>query len=296
MNPLEASSKPDGVGQPLSPGQMLRAARESKGVHLAMLAVAMKVPTRQLEALEKDDYSVFRGATFLRALAQTVCRHLGVDPVPVLAGLPQQTSPLESQTQALQQRMPVANASMGRGFSRGATFRRPMTILTLLVMAGAAALAWRSNNRTTVVAAPPLEQVQAVPMPLPMDSASLPAAVSAAAVSSSVAAPPVAEPPSPNTTPTVASDSPAVMPSAAASESALQLRARLDTWVEVRDGRGQVLVQRLVKAGETLRQDALAPLFVYVGRADSTELLWRGQVLDLKPHTQNNEARLKVKP
>ena len=76
----------------------------------------------------------------------------------------------------------------------------------------------------------------------------------------------------------------------------MQLRARLDTWVEVRDGRGQVLVQRLVKAGETLRQDALAPLFVYVGRADSTELLWRGQVLDLKPHTQNNEARLKVKP
>ena len=54
--------------------------------------------------------------------------------------------------------------------------------------------------------------------------------------------------------------------------------------------------KRVVKAGEVLQLDVSAPLFVYVGHADTTELRWRGQVVDLKPHTQNNEARLQIKP
>jgi len=90
MNPLphtEASSDlPQGR---LSAGQMLRAAREAQGLHLAMLSVNLKVSVRQLEALEADQYEAFKGATFVRALAQSVCRQLKIDPAPVLAALPQ---------------------------------------------------------------------------------------------------------------------------------------------------------------------------------------------------------------
>jgi len=57
-------------------GQMMRAARERRGMHIAVLAAAIKVPQRKLEALEADRYEELPDITFARALAQAVCRAL----------------------------------------------------------------------------------------------------------------------------------------------------------------------------------------------------------------------------
>ncbi len=77
------------VPEPQSGGAMLRLARERAGVHVAALAVALKVPVRQLEALEQDRLDLLPDHTFARALAASVCRHLKADPTPILAALPQ---------------------------------------------------------------------------------------------------------------------------------------------------------------------------------------------------------------
>lgn len=71
-----------------SAGARLRAAREKQGLHIAALAAAIKVSPRKLEALENDRWGDLPDATFARALAQTVCRTLKVDPKPVLDRLP----------------------------------------------------------------------------------------------------------------------------------------------------------------------------------------------------------------
>ena len=76
-----------------SAGALLRAAREKQGLHIAALAAAIKVTPRKLDALEHDRYDELPGATFTRALAQTVCRSLKIDPQPVLALLPQADNP-----------------------------------------------------------------------------------------------------------------------------------------------------------------------------------------------------------
>lgn len=73
-------------------GAMLKAAREREGLHLAVLAATIKVSPAKLDALEKDRYDELPNATFVRALAQSVCRSLKIDPRPVLALLPQQES------------------------------------------------------------------------------------------------------------------------------------------------------------------------------------------------------------
>ena len=73
----------------LTAGQLIRAARQKKGVHLAVLSVNLKVPVRQLEALEADQHDSGKGPVFVRALASSVCRQLQMDPAPVLALLPQ---------------------------------------------------------------------------------------------------------------------------------------------------------------------------------------------------------------
>ena len=65
------------------------AARETQGLHIAVLAAQIKVAPRKLEALEADRYDALPDVTFTRALAQTVCRQLRIDAEPVLARLPQ---------------------------------------------------------------------------------------------------------------------------------------------------------------------------------------------------------------
>ena len=114
-----------------------------------------------------------------------------------------------------------------------------------------------------------------------------------------VVANPVVTAPAP--TPVASAPVPAAAPvqSTANANSTLAplfLHSRADAWVEVRDSRGQMAVRRTVKAGETLNLNLAGPLFVYVGRADGAELRWQGQAIDLKPHTQNNEARLQLRP
>ena len=70
-------------------GALLRAARERQGLHLAALAAQLKVAPRKLEALEADRYDELPDATFVRALAASMCRVLKIDPAPVLERLPQ---------------------------------------------------------------------------------------------------------------------------------------------------------------------------------------------------------------
>jgi cytoskeleton protein RodZ len=70
-------------------GSMLRDARQAQGLHIAALAASIKVSQRKLELLEADRIAELPDATFARALAQTVCRSLKIDPLPVLAALPQ---------------------------------------------------------------------------------------------------------------------------------------------------------------------------------------------------------------
>ena len=77
------------TGASPSAGTLLRTARQAQGLHIAALAASIKVSQRKLELLEADRLSELPDATFARALAQTICRSLKIDPTPVLAALPQ---------------------------------------------------------------------------------------------------------------------------------------------------------------------------------------------------------------
>ena len=307
MNPADSSPSSETPSGPFSPGQLLRAAREAKGVHLAVLSVALKVPTRKLEALEKDDHSGFQDVTFLRALAQSVCRQLDIDPSPVLAGLPRSAASITVQRPLLGSRMPAVSRDAHRRRWRAILPSKVVLVLAFLMLTASGLLIWwPASIPGPVIASAVSDDKAEVSVPMgpasnSQDIALLPEAGEPAlspGFSSTQSAEPPASASSVSLRP-VGSASLVVRPTAASAESAepaLQVRPKMDTWIEVRDSTSQVLVKRLVKGGEILRHNVQAPVFVYVGRADSTELLWQGQVLDLKPHTQNNEARLNIKP
>jgi cytoskeleton protein RodZ len=55
----------------LTAGAMLRKARMAAGLHVAALAVSMKVPVKKLEALESDRLDLLPDVAFVRALASS---------------------------------------------------------------------------------------------------------------------------------------------------------------------------------------------------------------------------------
>ena len=141
------SGEASGASGP-SAGAMLRAAREQRGIHIAAMAAAIKVPQRKLEALEGDRYDELPDLTFTRALAQSVCRHLKIDVQPVLDRLPQSgaASPRLEQV-GIGLNAPFRERP-GREEPADWTWaRKPVVWGTLMVLAAAAALAKRPKDQ-----------------------------------------------------------------------------------------------------------------------------------------------------
>lgn len=300
-----------------TPGQILRAAREARGMHLAVLSMALKVPIRQLEALERDEYAALKGVTFIRALAHSVCRHLGIDPAPVLAGLPQGVSQLQAVGSVSAQSL-TAPRWAARSLGRSHGLSRRVLLLALVMLLGSAALIWWPDPAPS--AQPVVTEItEATPLALPTAPASSPtpalapmsvASESLTPLSSGASAPslPTASPPKPSApvavqaaaavvqTPPAPVQPPDGAASADRSQAPLEIRVRADVWLELRDKQTRIVVSRQLKAGEVLTQDLAAPFFVYVSKADSTEMRWNGKAVDLLAHAQNNEARLQVRP
>jgi cytoskeleton protein RodZ len=304
MNPMDSSERTTDQmdsAQALTPGRMLRLAREARGLHLGMLAVTLKVPTRQLEALENDQYDVFRGPAFVRAVAQAVCRHLGIDPAPVLAGLPQPASPLLVKSAVAGVSAHVKPAGLHN--RRGLPLSRQVLALAALMLVGSAALIWWPVPRMTEPSQgevaqswPPAaaaSEAASEEVPVPVNVPSVPEASAPAVWSVGASAQPAV---AATATPLAAPPATTVLQTAAAQSGQLQISATGDTWLEVRDGRGQLVVNRLLRSGESQSVDLPPPFSVVVGRAHLARVRWRDKDFDLTPHTKVSTARFDIQP
>ncbi len=273
-----------------SAGRLLRQAREAAGLHIAALAVLLKVPVRKIEALEADRWGDLPDSAYVRPLAASVCRALRVDPKPVLALLP---APMPTR---LRDAESLGGANIGDAgqsiWSRGyRQLARAPGIALLLLLAAAIVYLW-----------PPSE-----PAPLRPDSKSsatgeavlapggAPAASEQLGTSSvtSASLPVAAVEPSASTA--SAATAPAAAAVAPAGSLQIMFRARSNTWIEVVDGRQAVLLRRTLSSGESAIAEGVPPLTVVVGRANVTEVLVRGRPIDVVAQSKDNVARFEVK-
>ena len=286
---------------------MLRAARQQQGLHIAALAAAMKVPPARLEALEAGRYHELVDTTFARALAQAMCRALRIDPVPVLALLP------GSSPDALGRVDGGLNTPFREHGGRGlpadwAPWRHPVLWLVALLLLAAAAFVLVPAG---ALRDPPLPAAGAPVMPpdapasAPMGALLAPAADAGTAPLSSSpgsGAPAAAELVGAATVLPVPSGSSRLAP-AAVSASALgqgagdaaatvHVRALKDTWVQAVDANKQTLLARMLPAGETVALSPAMPLRVRIGNVAGTELLLRGQPVDLSAGKRDNIVSL----
>jgi cytoskeleton protein RodZ len=290
----------------LTAGAMLHQAREVAGLHVAALAVSLKVPVRKLEALESDHYELLSDAVFVRALASSVCRTLKIDPQPVLDRLPQTTAPrLIDDSDGLNTPFRGPRDSAAPGWPR--QLSKPVILSVLGLLLGALVLILlprvqqedgSAKEAKIADAGSPLPEAsegaateRATPPPLaaPSPPSSVaPASLTIAAPGPAASAPGVVGVP--------AAAPPADATAAAVPASGIVLfRAKAASWVEVTDAKGVVALRKLLAAGEAGAASGAMPLQVTVGRVDVTEVEVRGKPFDLRPVSRDNVARFEVK-
>lgn len=280
----------------LTAGDMLREAREAHGLHIEMVAAALKVSPQKLAALEADDIASLPDAVFARALAASVCRALRIDPAPVLAKLPGAQRPgLADADRTISKSLRSAAPRSGAGSNWLPS--RPLVVVVLLLLLGAAVLFWLPQSAFDQVGAAfsRLTARSETSAQASSGMSSEAAAPAGMAVEPSAApnAPPVLPPPA-EAAPTEAQAVPEAP--AAAGNDLIVFVAREESWVTVTEAGGKQLLRRTLKAGETVGLTGNLPLAVVVGRASAVDVRVRGKAFDLTPLARSGGvARFEVK-
>lgn len=314
-----------------SPGTRLRVAREARGESVHEVAFAIKLSPRQVEALEKDDFSALPGMAFVRGFARNYARYLGLDAAPLLDGIERLAGAGQPDLS------PIRNADgdlPAGGAGRRGSFPAGAVVAVLLVLLGVgwyfdwfrteppAALELQAEPVPGFAPAPtegagapgaggePVVAPALVPL-APAIEAATPAPAQAPAVTNeaapvSPAAPvgvgvPAPAGAAPSSAMAPAAASAAVQPAADAAASTTDARAdgnRLsfrfggDSWIEVRDASGTLLHSGTNRAGSSRVVQGTPPFRLVVGNAANVVLERDGKTIDLAAHTRGSVARL----
>ena len=291
---------------------LLRQARESSGLHIAALAAALKVPVKKLEALEAGRYEELPDMTFARALASSACRQLKIDPAPVLEQIPAARGPQLGEVQ------PSINAPFKAPgdtlpFNPAGWLSRPAVLAAIAVLLAALVVllmpATESPPPAEAVMPPGAGPTDAAPAEnastetVSTESATPRPSAAAADTAAPVATPAVAAPATapvavaavPATTATLSVQEATTTVAATASSALLSISVTGDSWVEVVNGQGGTVVQRMLKAGDVLDFSSTPPYAVVIGRADVAKVSVRGKVMDITPYARNSVARFEVR-
>ena len=282
-------------------GTQLREAREALGLKVSDIAKTLKLGQRQVEALENGQWDGLPGATFIRGFVRNYARLVQLDPNSLVTQLdPVLVKPVD--TLAVPRVQPSDMPQFGGGPARRDRVVVAVGLLAVLLAAGLYFLlpndlaALRTDLQSLLdslarkeePAAPPSAVVQSDPVLPPgattqqvLNPQAVTPGESPAAVAPSVSPAGVpAAASAPQATPQVAVDGP------------MRLVADKEAWVEVRDRENKVVFSQRLAAGAEQVVGGQGPLSVVIGYAPGIRLFWRGQSIDLTPHSRGDVARL----
>lgn len=271
----------------ISPGEMLREARERLGLSLVEVSEQIKFAPRQIEALEAGDFRHLPEIAFVRGFVRNYAKVLHLDAQPLLAALPQAESNSSQLTpDSVEVPFPDAHSPQRQNL----VWLGAALLLAVLVVAFAV---W---HYTTPVAKPEVAQAEThIALPPETKIAMAPAVSEAATNTSPAPATPspqleAAHAPTPQTQPA----KPAAQGGVPPQNAALRLAFDDESWVEIKDKDGNILSSQINARGSELRLNGNAPFSVAIGRAASVHLYHRGKPVDLKPYINSSSevARL----
>lgn len=260
-------------------GPTLAQLRAERKLSIADVAQRLKYGTRQIEALEAEEFERLPGATFVRGMVRGYAKLLETDPEPLLGALDQSYVPGEVDLDLRDRGVPFAKSG-----KRGTWTYSILLLLVLVVLAGVL-YEWRLGAhpwaRFASSTPPPLQkqaQPQPAPAPAVLREEPQPPATPAAAPPAAAAAAEIAPPPSPQ-------------PSSG-GEGRIRLEFGGESWVEIKDGDGKMLMSQLNPTGSRRVVSGRSPLSLVIGNAANVRLVYNDKPVDLKPYIQIEVARL----
>lgn len=318
----ETSDSPDygeyEQASPPSVGMQLQLAREAKGLSVAEAAQALKLGPRQVEALENGDWSALPGSTFIRGFVRNYARLVQLDASPLMAQM-DRVLEVKRPELALRESAQVAMPEpVGRSRRRDYAVASVGVVLALLALLAYFFLPQDLSKINDSIKAIIATYSRPAPVvgpaaPAPQNEPVLPPGTSVdqvinpqSAANSSPVAPVAAEPALPGAAPAAANEAtpavaPAGTPAAAPVEKAeapaagtapLRLSFTQESWVEIRDRRGNVVFSQRGTPGMEREVDGQPPFAVVIGYAPGVTLKYRGQKVDLTPFARGDVARL----
>lgn len=284
MTPVEPGSNEPGLGA-ARVGSELRVARLRRGWALPEVAARLRIRLVHLEAIEEGRVADLPGNAYAVGFVRTYAGALGLDAGEVARRFRAEAQQVNRRTE-LAFPAPVPE----RGVPAGA-----VVLLGVLLAAGTYAGWYRFSGDART----PSEQVPPVPARLaalterpgppsnpspqvasvmpPPGAASAPPSAPAIVVAPPAPVEPVPAPiatPAPISTPTMAAA--ATLPPSP-PDNRIMLRVKADSWIQVRERQGQVLLNRVLRSGETWPVPPGSQLLLTTGNAGGTELLVDGE-------------------
>ncbi|AGW91087.1 XRE family transcriptional regulator [Ralstonia pickettii DTP0602] len=298
-------------------GAALAREREAQRMSVEDVSARLKVAATKLRAIEAGDLQAVPDVTFAKGVMRAYARMLHVDIDPLLARF--QPRQVVQVAEIARQREGGINAAFDdrNRFRSGGTGGR--WIWLALVAVGLAAGGWFGldhirhwiETRSAAAETPVAEEHAAAPgtepgtvtaaLPPVMAGADSPAPSAETVPASAVAAPAQAAPAataSAAVVPPAAAPAPVApvapaAPAVAAGAGELQIRFASDTWYEIRDKNGKVVLGGTAKAGQSVAGGGTPPYKVVIGNVKGIESMTRnGEPVDLKAANRNNVARL----
>lgn len=311
----ESDIAPDSGKSNASPGDMLKAARESLNMTISDLAGQTRLSRGVLEALEKNDFASLAMPVYVRGYFRKCAHVLNVPEERLLQAYADWTgTPLKAQP------VPITVTEPPREYDnvkRGPSWQYALIIA---VLAGAALWWFASGDGqstkaksettvgvTTVDINPPAYEVQPLgslegsvtqlePLPpvnagAPLDGTPAPTPAQPGALA------PGATPATPTS---VTGVPPAIIvqptaPAVPAGPNTLSLSITAPSWVEIYDEDRKRLVYGLLPAGSRQQVTGKPPYQVVLGHPQGVRMNFGGRAVDLSPYTDDNgTARFEV--
>ncbi len=265
----EAAAKNGQSSAPGGAGAALLMERRRQGLSLGDISRQLKLSVRQVEALERDDYSGFTGPVFVHGFIRNYAKLLNLGPDQLIRAADQIL------LSAAPAREPVA------AVPSPLAARRPRIGLVPVVSAGAAVavvvVAVLVGNRGASKPARDQPVIATAEQPAqPRERA--PAAKPAAA---QPAAKPAAKP--------AAANAVAVAPG---ERAILRMVFDQESWVQIKDRSGNTIFGQLNPAGSRRSVSGEPPFDLVVGNAAGVRLTYKDAIVDLSAHTEVDVARL----
>lgn len=281
------------LGSQPGPGAQLALARADLRLTHEEVAAKLHLATRQIQALEQDDYRSLPGPTYVRGYLKSYALLLGLTPGPILDAHARLTA------------VPATSDFKNLAPQREITSRhhqvRFVTYVVALLVIGLAVAWWQADNTR-----PPNPLLTAPEQPAPTDAEAPattdtgtakttdespltePGAIPVPATEKPASTPP-STPPAPAALPPIVT--PAPKPILTGPRVQLVLQTEQESWADIRDARQAKLLYENVAAGRTVTLEGVAPVSVFLGNAAGVRLDYNGKAVDIARYQRGMMAR-----